>query len=331
MSSNLTPTALNEIKNALMQRFYKGKPILVIAGVGDLKKYPLSSPYYRRSYKDFGMLASKTFSIFFVRAQGGYLGNGTFLNGLYFKNKKFIPYRGLVRASVVYDKGNFHLQGSRDWAVVNKAKFNDIVKYKYRTYQALKKFYKPTYCFYNQAQLKRVLGKIRTKLAVYKPNRGYEGRGVVIVKKEKIFKLLRTIHSGILQEFIDTSAGVPGIYKGTHDLRITIMSGKIVQCYIRIPKKGSLLANVAQGGRVMEVPIKKIPPAALKIARFIDKKFKKFGPRGYAIDFGFEKGRPYLMEINNSPGLPYKKWPLHYKRWHKGLYRTLRLALKSIH
>ncbi|MBU0598456.1 hypothetical protein KKF61_05740 [Patescibacteria group bacterium] len=106
------------------------------------------------------------------------------------------------------------------------------------------------------------------------------------------------------------------------------MNGRIVQTYIRIPKQGSLLANVAQGGKMLEIKKSAVPKKAIKIAFLIDKKIKRMGNRMYAMDFGFENGRPYVFELNPRAGFPYPQWKMYYHIWHKELLKTLMQCIK---
>jgi hypothetical protein len=51
----------------------------------------------------------------------------------------------------------------------------------------------------------------------------------------------------------------------------------------------------------------------------------KFNYPLYSIDFGFEKGRPYVFELNDTIGLPSEKMPSH-----KIFIEKLLLSLKKI-
>ena len=309
-------------------RYINKKPNLVILfGKGKLLDYPFNIPEYLESYRDFFRLAQSKFNIFIVRGVNKYLGRGSFSRGYIFQNGKFKKYNDKISAKVIYDKGDIYSNGGRDWHIVNKQGIKKIAKNKYTSYLLFKKISKPTYLIKSKSDFKRCLKRINTNKAVFKPIYGYEGKGIIIDNKNTLIKKIKKF-DGLLQEFIDTSKGIPGICQSYHDLRILIMNGKIIQVYIRIPKKGSLLANVARGGHLKEIGKKLVPSSVLKIVKHIDNKFRKFGQRIYSLDFGLENNKPYLIEINDQPGLPYKKWKMYYHQWHKKLLKTLLNSIK---
>ena len=140
-----------------------------------------------------------------------------------------------------------------------------------------------------------------------KPSRGMQGRDIVIDSPKNIARIKLSVATEYtLQEFIDTSSGIPGITPTHHDLRIVIVNGKIVLSHVRTPKKGSLLANVAQGGSIQEVLIRDIPDfirdTTQKIQSLID---EKYDFPLYSIDFGIQnRTTPFVFELNDQIGFP---------------------------
>lgn len=140
-----------------------------------------------------------------------------------------------------------------------------------------------------------------------KPARGMQGKDIIIDSPKNIARIkLRAATEYTLQEFIDTSSGIPGITSTYHDLRVVIANGEIVLSHVRTPKNGSLLANVAQGGSIQEVLVKDIPSfirdATQKIQTLID---KKYDFPLYSIDFGIQnKTTPFVFELNDQIGFP---------------------------
>lgn len=308
-------------------RYTHGKPNLVILHPsGTLGSYPFHNPQYKKSYQDLFQMASRTFSVYYVRGKEKHRGQGVFSDGYYYTEGVLRRHPGPIASKVVYNKNRLRSNGGADWSVVSPWKLYTITYNKFRTYQLFKKYMKPTYQVRNLPELRRSLEKIKTSQVVYKPLRGSEGRGVVIGTAAKILRRIKK-PNGILQEFIDTSGGIPGITPSTHDLRITIMNGSIIQSYVRIPKSGTLVANVAQGGLLREISRARIPRAARAIALTIDRELKKIGPRVYSIDFGMEYNHPYIIELNPQPGVPYPQWKRYYRSWHQSLIKTLQSAV----
>ena len=162
------------------------------------------------------------------------------------------------------------------------------------------------------------------KLAVLKPSKGMQGKGIIIDHPERLATtVLEDKTEYCLQEFIDTSKGIPGIINRHHDLRIVIVDGEIVLCHVRSPQAGSLLANVAQGGSIREVPLTDIPEFITDrvSARqaIID---ERFDYPLYSIDFGIHNGRiPYVFELNDQIGFPSED--MHHELFIDRLIRSL--------
>ena len=242
---------MSKIKKSL--RYHKGKPnLIIIHPPGTIEDYPFSIPQYRGSYMDFIRLAEKKFSIFYVRNKNKYRGQGTFSQGYLFKKGKFEEYNKKIYARIIYNKTTLHANGGRDWEIVNKWNLYKVSSDKFRSYNLFKKFMKPTYRIHSKNDFNKKINNINANWVVFKPNRGGEGKGIIIGSKNSVAEKIKKF-DGIIQEFIDTSDGIPRIHNTYHDMRILVMNGKIVQTYIRIPKKGNYLANIARGGRMKEI------------------------------------------------------------------------------
>jgi glutathione synthase/RimK-type ligase-like ATP-grasp enzyme len=106
----------------------------------------------------------------------------------------------------------------------------------------------------------------------------------------------------IVQPFIDSTKGIPGIVEGPHDLRVTMLNNTIADTYIRKPKTG-LISNVSLGGEMVILEKEKLPKSIVDIAMKIDENFSTYIPRLYSIDFMMEGERPWIVELNNAPGI----------------------------
>lgn len=150
--------------------------------------------------------------------------------------------------------------------------------------------------------LNAVLPEIKSRKIVLKPRFGTLGSEVMIIKKNELPETIEK--NTLVQEFINTSHGIKGLTKGMHDLRLIMINGKLNHAYIRIPERGMLVANMARGGKKIFVPNRTVPHSALKIAKGIDRLFRRFNPRLFSVDFLFDKNqKPYIVECNSSPTL----------------------------
>ena len=156
----------------------------------------------------------------------------------------------------------------------------------------------------NKTDLKKHLPKIKTSKIVLKPLIESGGKGIQIINKKDALSQAIIDRPYLIQDFIDSSFGVPGINHGMHDLRLVFINDKVIYSYIREPAKGSYLANLSQGGCLKIVPKNKLPKSLLPIIKQVNELFATFEPRIYSIDFMFdEKKKPWIVELNSMPGL----------------------------
>jgi len=132
----------------------------------------------------------------------------------------------------------------------------------------------------------------------------------------------------LLQEFIDCSIGIAGLTKEKHDLRITVVNSEIINSYIRIPKAGSYLANVAQGGKGSSVDLAQVPPIVLGMVKDIDQKIAHFRPTLYAADFMNSPTGFKLIELNSRPAVQHPSWSKTYKKFNNAVVHMLVEAVR---
>jgi glutathione synthase/RimK-type ligase-like ATP-grasp enzyme len=172
---------------------------------------------------------------------------------------------------------------------------------------------------HNPEDIERLLTEIKTETKVFKPIKGWGGSGILISDDDQeIIKHAqnKALYPAILQEFIDSSKGIHGVIDGLHDFRVIVVNGRIVMTSVRQPKEGSRLANVAQGGSLLEVPIEKLPDSAKEMVYKIDKKLAIYKNRIYSVDMVFSEGKkPYLVELNSWPGFNPTKNSIGAKRY----------------
>lgn len=203
------------------------------------------------------------------------------------------------RAEVYYKKELI----AQTYPFVNDLNFTKIVDDKFVTSLIFPQWSKKSYLIKTNADLEKILPKLKTAKVVIKPLSESGGKGVQFLEKTELEKV-EFSGENIVQEFIDSSLGVPGISIGMHDLRLVFVGDKLSYAYIREPKEGSFLANLAQGGKLTIVPVENLPKVLAPIVNFINETFSSFPDRIFAIDFMFdENGQPWIVELNSMPGL----------------------------
>ena len=290
------------------------KKIAVFFEKPNFEDYPFDNEEYCKAYYEFAkVVEQKGGEFFIVRGYKNHLGNTKFKIGWDWNGSEFKK-TGEFTANAIYDKGRLantaYLRKNTKAKILNPNPIVEVCNNKFKTYQLFRKFCPRTEIALNQVQFFEALEKIKSALKVIKPLDSYGGNGVVIGDIEKL-KTVQPKFPILIQEFIDTSAGIPGIdsVNSYHDFRMIIVNGKIVHSFARTPPKdGSLTASVARGGTYHEIKIGKIPSSAIQIFNNIDQKFKDYH-RVYSIDLGFNQSRqPKIIELNSQPGLHSSKW-----------------------
>ena len=256
----------------------------------------------------FAAAHKKGHDIFIASGKGAYLGGRIFSNLLGYDGEKFIMQKGEMSADAVFDRsGSLQFPSDElDCAVLNMISFKKLCADKFATFECIGKWMAKSYLVDCPEALQEKSAHFsRNEIVVLKPVNGMQGKNILIQTAEKIKNIDLPAGKYVLQEFVDTSAGISGIVTGRHDLRIVIADGEIVLSHVRRPKEGGYMANVALGGSIAEVDLKDIPSfvidAVKEIQQQIDNKFNK--PL-YSIDFGICNERPYVFEINDQIGFP---------------------------
>ena len=124
----------------------------------------------------------------------------------------------------------------------------------------------PTLFTNNFAEVKNFIKK--HKKIVIKPTHGYGGKNIVFANKklikENIVKFISKHQQIMVQKFI------PQIRYG--DKRIFIIGGVIKGAIKRVPKKNSIVSNLAQGGKAFAT---KLTKKEIKVSEIVAKKLKK--------------------------------------------------------
>ena len=139
----------------------------------------------------------------------------------------------------------------------------------------------------------------KNKKIVIKPIHGYAGKNILFVtkklNKKKVKKYLNKFDHVMVQRYLSK------VREG--DKRVFIINGKVKGAIKRLPKKGSILSNISQGGVAYET---KLNSRELKISKIVAKSLKNNNIFFAGIDL---VGGYLIGDINvTSPtGLPQYK------------------------
>ena len=128
------------------------------------------------------------------------------------------------------------------------------------------KYMPPTIFTKNIEEIKKFVKKY--KKIVIKPIHGYGGKNILFINKSinqiKVLSYIKKFGHIMVQKFI------PQVTKG--DKRVFIINGLVKGAIQRVPRKGSFVSNLAQGGKAIET---KLNYKELKISKIVAKHLKK--------------------------------------------------------
>ena len=107
----------------------------------------------------------------------------------------------------------------------------------------------------------------------------------------------------MVQEYVETSGGIPGLVDGRHDLRIGLYNGEVIHGRLRTPPEGGYIANIGYGGTHYVLDIASLPADAKALAQAVDSTFSKYSHRFISVDFALTDKGWKVFELNCWPGL----------------------------
>ncbi|MDA3836478.1 MAG: hypothetical protein PF542_02545 [Nanoarchaeota archaeon] len=264
-----------------------------------------------KAYHKFFNKINKRDNFRFGYGLNSYEGKGIFNNVAIYKNNKIIRTKEKFKADVIYQYSSIAPIGlkTKPAIMTNSSEFREFC-IKINAYNYMPQFFPRTFLVKTKKEMTEAIKKIATDKVVLKPNYGKNGEDVNIFEKSRInlnLIPLNKLHSGgfLVQEFIDTSKGIPKIAKSHHDLRIITHGNKISLCHIRQPQTGSLIGNSHKGASIKEIQIDKIPKFILNFYKEVHKKIiKKYPNPLYSMDLGVGDDGPKLIELNSHTAFP---------------------------
>lgn len=218
-----------------------------------------------------------------------------------------------VRPDIIFDKSPFFIgqelmksreKISNNFPFVNDLEISKSMSDKWENYVQFSEYYPKTILIQNSKDLDNI-SKLNSKRVILKPLTGSGGSGIVISEKDKIIPIEFPF---IVQELV--------FVNNPHDLRIVIVNNKPFYAFVRTPKKGELLANIARGGKIRVVPIDEISKNVLEKVKKIGKQLKKYENKLYSVDFIVDDNKKsWVLEMNSRPGIILEKEELKYREY----------------
>lgn len=293
---------MEKVKTAVI--LFEGKDTTDPDTLPDMQdKYRICYEYLYSLARKHGMRLCRASHHWFDEERGLFTDAWTFQDGEWARINDIVP-------DLIWDKmapKKEYLPFKRTLAgtfpILNDPEFTYLANDKYEVSRMFPDHIKQSTKVRNEEELREVIEEIPGDMIVVKPTVGSGGKGVEILPEEEA-KKLPVENPTIVQEFIDGSEGIPGIVDGLHDLRLVFVNDKLVYSYVRQPKEGSYLANLAQGGSMFIVDPEELPDSLSPAVREVQGAFKKYPRKIYSIDFMFDENRrPWIIELNTMPGI----------------------------
>lgn len=259
---------------------------------------PFSEDYYWQAYQDFILaIKQRGVDVYIVTDEASYQGDGIFATAYTINEKTTLDSLikiEHVKVDIVFDRSDFHGRGV---TVINDPYVSGIGTDKVAMYKHFAAFQPFSVVCQNRHELEAAFVAIPGADIVVKKPVSYGAHDVYIGPKSDILAQAPNEYPLLVQEFLDTSAGIAGHMTGVHDIRLSLCGGELVGCYIRQARAGSLYSNVSQGGKMLFMDINDAPTEAVAAAKSVDALFINY-PRYYSVDFISTRKGWKMLEIN---------------------------------
>jgi hypothetical protein len=264
---------------------------------------PFSNDFYWQAYQElFFALKAKGINVYFATDNNAYRGYGLF-DVVYSLSKRgsindLKPVEK-VEVDLVFDRGGF-IGG--DVLMINPPIITKIAQSKIEMYEYFADFQPYSLVGNTKRQVEKAIERVPSDKVVVKEPEGYGGNEVYIGEKKDVLEEFPDRYPLLVQEFLDTSTGIPGQLTGVHDARVRLCGSEIVSYFLRSAEEGKYHANIAQGGEGAYLDVKDVPAELMKTAKLIDSLFDD-QPRFYSLDFMHTEKGWKLIELNSYVGL----------------------------
>lgn len=233
--------------------------------------------------------------------------NKVFTKALFLENGAWV-WKQHVTPDTVYDRSFFYLsdkkqeirQGiAKSFSFFNSLRLGELMSNKWKTYLAFRQFCPPTMLIDNHKDFEKI-SQLSTEKIILKPLAGSGGNGIKIYPWEKA----RPLPFPFIAQNLISTTGIKGIVKGPHDLRVLLADEDIFHSFIRIPKKGKLIANLSHGSTIRRISPSRLPDQVLSLVKQVKHILGTREKKLYSIDIMLDSSqKPWIIELNSRPGL----------------------------
>lgn len=268
---------------------------------------PLAKPKYRQAYFDLQqLLEALGAKPVIVRESSSYMGGCRFsrhwIRGISSDPDQYQP-GGEVTVDALFNRGRLQTDAALCNITVNNSELDQLADDKAATQRAFAGIMPPGIAV--KAHTEPVsIETLAGERLVLKHNQGFGGTGVFILPRNAVQEAIAAEpdRDWVVQEYIDTAAGIPNIIDCEHDIRLIFLDGRLIGCVVRPRDLWFRGKHDKRVYRSFMIPLTQVPKELVKMARTVDQTFAGM-QRFYSMDFVFTKGRWYLLELNSTSGL----------------------------
>lgn len=271
----------------------------------DTEEFKFKAPFYQQAYHELlEMLEQRGIYVAVLMGQSSYLGQGKFTKHwvqVKRDGRWQFEKRGAITPDIIWVKDQLVAD---DAPQLNSAQFRQICSDKQLSYQLLQEFQPSSVLVETVAELERAVADLPGEMAVVKALTGNSGLGVFVGPKSDFnYQEFNKPFPLQVQEYIETSGGIPGIVNGRHDFRVVSMNGEPIIATLRTPPEGGFKSNIGYGGMTKLLAVDEIPAELKQLVAAVDAKLATIGTeRYYSADFGLTAQGWRLFEVNAMPG-----------------------------
>lgn len=138
-------------------------------------------------------------------------------------------------------------------------------------------------------------------------------------------------YPAILQEFIDSSVGIPGLTPSVHDIRIVMIEDQPSLILLRTPAPGDHRAGLSFGASSYFPNEQQLPLSIKNLIYYVDSNLREYPGRLYSIDCAMSPTGPKIIELNKAPAFWPSREDPHIESFNKKLAEHLsNFAIRTI-
>ncbi len=221
---------------------------------------------------------------------------------------EFLKQNTVFKSDLIWNKDDLNtFPVVRDCPVLNDVDFDEICRDKLKSSEFFGDISGKTFLLNSFEDYKKYVSELSSKKIVLKPRFGERAEGVFVLDRESVQpNLYESWKDILLQEFLDSSLGIPGMVEGIHEIQVFMVNGRFAGARIKDYPEGVYVASVTGKGvlaTIFSVTRENLPAELWEIVQVLEEKVAKFNPRLYRADFVRTPKGYRMIEINSRPGI----------------------------